>query len=603
MTGLRLPTLGPLVDSSRRTALRFPLVLASGVLAAWAGITLAEGLGDDEQYVRLGAAAALGLPLFFALTLFAERRPGQAWARWVLFGAGAAALALFWAVWPQWTESVKAARFFQLSAVLHLLVAFLPYAGFSEPNGFWYYNKALFLRFLTAALYSAVLFAGLAIAFAALDKLLGLDVPEEGYLRLWIVMAFVLNTWLFVGGVPEDLPGLEARRDYPEGLRVFTQYVLLPIVVIYLVILTVYFAKVMVTREWPSGWIGYLVSSVAVVGILSWLLVRPLEDFAEHAWVKSYTRGFYLAIMPAIVMLWLAIGKRVGQYGITERRYFLIVLSLWLAGIAVYYTVRRTRNIMIIPASLCVLGLMTFFGPWGAYAVSRRSQTGRLETLLTTYGVLSGGTVQRASREIPVGDRRQVSAALQYLVGTHGVKALPAWIGDSVVKAIERGAGARTYQATEYRVRAIMDWLAIGYVASYQGDRGLQWFAYNGSISEPEPIAGYQYAVVLDQRILQDSILVAEGAFLTYEHDAQRVLLKRRGRTLLEMSLRSLIEAAQAPRLTGPDRRQRPAFRLEARDGRAGMLALFTSLSGQVAGDTMTLRGMSAQVYVRLPND
>ena len=47
---------------------------------------------------------------------------------------------------------------------------------------------------------------------------------------------------------------------------------------------------------------------------------------AEHRWVRTYTRGFYVALLPAIVMLWLAIGKRVAQYGITERRYFLIVL-------------------------------------------------------------------------------------------------------------------------------------------------------------------------------------------------------------------------------------------------------------------------------------
>ena len=56
------------------------------------------------------------------------------------------------------------------------------------------------------------------------------------------------------------------------------------------------------------------------------------------------------SLAKALLASSLAIWKRVDQYGITERRYFLIVLSLWLAGIAVYYTVRRSRSIAVIPA-------------------------------------------------------------------------------------------------------------------------------------------------------------------------------------------------------------------------------------------------------------
>ena len=153
----RLPTLGPLVEASARTAQRFPLVLVCGALAAWAGIGLADSAGGNEQYLRLLAAATLGLPLFFALTLLGERRARTAAVRWGGLALGVVALGLFWARWPDWSDPVRAARYFQLSAACHLLVAFVPYAGFSEPNGFWHYNRALLFRFLTAALYTGVL--------------------------------------------------------------------------------------------------------------------------------------------------------------------------------------------------------------------------------------------------------------------------------------------------------------------------------------------------------------------------------------------------------------------------------------------------------------
>ena len=73
-----------------------------------------------------------------------------------------------------------------------------------------------------------VLFVGLAVALAALDNLFGLDVPAETYVRCWIALWFVVNTWVFLGGVPDDLPSLQHQTDYPTGLKVFAQYVLVP---------------------------------------------------------------------------------------------------------------------------------------------------------------------------------------------------------------------------------------------------------------------------------------------------------------------------------------------------------------------------------------
>jgi hypothetical protein len=81
----------------------------------------------------------------------------------------------------------------------HLFVAFLPYLRRNELNGFWQFNRALFLRFLTAMLYSQVLYAGLSIALVAIDKLLKIHVPPKSYLYLWILIGFIFNTWFFPG--------------------------------------------------------------------------------------------------------------------------------------------------------------------------------------------------------------------------------------------------------------------------------------------------------------------------------------------------------------------------------------------------------------------
>ena len=118
----------------------------------------------------------------------------------------------------------------------------------------------------------------MAIALGALDKLFGVDVDGETYVRIWFVVAFLVNTWIFLAVVPERLPELEHDREYPRALKIFAQYILTPLAFTYLVILLAYLVKIVAGAEWPSGWIGWLVASVSVTGLLGFLLVHPLRS-------------------------------------------------------------------------------------------------------------------------------------------------------------------------------------------------------------------------------------------------------------------------------------------------------------------------------------
>ena len=89
----------------------------------------------------------------------------------------------------------------------------LPYLAVSEPNGFWQYNRSLFLRFCLAALYSGVLYVGLVVALFAINQLFKAQIASVVYARLWLTISFVFNTWFFLAGVPRDLPALEEHRE------------------------------------------------------------------------------------------------------------------------------------------------------------------------------------------------------------------------------------------------------------------------------------------------------------------------------------------------------------------------------------------------------
>jgi hypothetical protein len=595
---MRLPSVETLITDARRTLVRFPAVIGVGLVAAVSG-AIGVDSADEDFWLRLMGTAALAIPLFLATDLTCERRRWALAVRVALWLAGAGLLAAFMAVWFRWSEPVAAGRYIQLSAAFHLLVAVAPFVGTKELHGFWQYNKTLFLRALTAALFTAVLYAGLAVALLALDNLFGLDVSEESYARLFFILAFVFNTWFFLGGVPADLSTLEHDEDYPRGLKIFAQYVLVPLVAVYLVILTLYLVKVLVTQEWPSGWIGWLVSSVAAAGIFSLLLVHPVAERAENRWMRTYARGFYIAIFPSIVMLWLAIYQRVDQYGITEPRYFLTILSVWLAGIAVYHAITRSRDIRIIPASLCVGALLTFAGPWGAYRVSESSQVNRLEQLLRSNDILENEIIRPASGPVGYTEQREINAIVRYLTGTHGTGAIAHWFNSLLTTADTLGEGTRPspQREVEERTQLIAGLLGIDYVGRWAPGVVGPFRYFVRWNRQPVDIGGYDVAVRVNG-LTEDSVVLDGDLVVRYDSASAAIEFTMRDEVVLSLALSSLLDSAAVAGVAAGGRGVDPgAMRLtaESRELRVGVYV--TSINGERGPDGVRVRDLDVQLF------
>ena len=412
---MRFPSLALLAERAAVVARRFPLTLLAGAVAATAAIISTEATRQDD-WVRLTFVAALGLPATIALRLLAERRRWSPAPRLLAPALGLVLLAGFHAIWPGPDQKHEAIRYFQLSAVVHLAVAFLPLTGSPDSLAVWQYNRRLFLGFLRAVVFSAVLFVGISIALAALDQLFGVDVEEETYLRIWFVMAFVVNTWIFLADVPRDLDALAQDTDYPRALKVFAQYILTPLVFGYLLILLAYLVKLVAGTEWPSGWIGWLVSSVAVTGLLGFLLVHPLRTDPGETWIRTYARWLFVGLIPAALMLLVALWKRIEPYGLTEPRVLAVLLGTWLLGIAIRFSLRPTSGIRLIPSSLALLLVLTLYGPQSVTGVSVASQRNRLRNHLARDPM--GGD-----------DAAQASAALRFLLEHQAGGAIAAAVG------------------------------------------------------------------------------------------------------------------------------------------------------------------------------
>jgi len=383
----KLPSLQNVLNAIQKTVLRFPLEILAAVIGTVFAIILNEikyNNPNREFYEKALMSSSLCLVLFLSVSLFFISSGKKKILRFITsLILGSLVVAFIFSFREKITQT-EFQQFFVLNVALHLLVSF---AGFLpkkyNQEEFWEFNKQLFLRILTSGLYSIVLYGGLALAILAIEKLFNFDFYNNIYLYIFFTIFGIFNTIFFLNGVPEiDNEEIPLRLNYPKGLKNFTQYVLLPLISLYLVILICYEAKILITLSLPVGWVSYLVLAFAITGILSFLLVHPIANENGNLWMRTFNRWFYFLLIPLLVLLFWAILYRINLYGFTHERYYVLLLSIWLAVVVAYFLIQKHPKIKFIPISMCLAGLFSIVGPQSADSVSKYSQLSRFETYI-----------------------------------------------------------------------------------------------------------------------------------------------------------------------------------------------------------------------------
>jgi hypothetical protein len=526
---MKLPSLHYLAQNAARGFLRFPFTLISALVAVIFGVYMAENHEDIKNifpYLNGLLTALLGIPLFFCVAVFSYSEGYARNKRLLLHLFALLVLVVIYFTLPDENSTRNTAlpyiRYAIYAITVHLLVAFIPFLGKGQLNGFWQYNRILFVRFLTSVLYSGVLFAGLSVALNSLRFLFDIDIKPEVFLDLFIVIGGLFNTWFFVSGIPDDFKSLDGIIEYPKGIRIFSQYILLPLIILYLLILYIYAGKIVALWNWPKGIVSYLIACVAVFGILNLLLIHPYGNLSGNSWIRKFSRAYYFILFPLVVLLFIAIAMRVADYGITINRYIIILLGVWLTIACVYFGAGRT-NIKFIPVSLALIIMLVSFGPWGMFSVSERSQVKRLHTILEEAKVLENGKIQRevawhadslpyvvidaaSPNEKLLTDslHNEVKSILDYLDDFHGVAAIRDWYSqdiDSIIAVANSGENPRRID----EAKAYMETMGLEYQYRFQSIYPDQFTYGSKSDLTAIDVRGYDYFFRFNKSANRDS--------------------------------------------------------------------------------------------------
>ena len=439
----KFPSLQNVLDSTKKTIFRFPLETIITVIGTIYALLLIDEKNDSTEnlYVKIIASCSLCLVLFLSLSLFFESKKAKEWIRFLTSFILGGLIAAFVFNLSEKITFIEGLHLFVLSISLHLLVSF---SGFIpkkyNQEEFWEFNKQLFIRIITSGIYSLVLYVGLAIAVTAITKLFNVDFYDEIYGYLFVIIAGLFNTIFFLAGVPEiNNETSQLNLSYPKGLKNFTQYVLLPLISLYLVILISYEIKILVTLSLPVGWVSYLVLVFAVFGILSFLLIHPIAKETGNLWMRTFSRWFYYLLVPLLGLLFWAILYRINLYGFTHERYYVLLLSIWLSVVVVYFIIQKQPKIKFIPISMCLFGLLSIAGPQSADSISKQSQLSRFEKYIKVID----------NKKLTFEQEKDLSSIVEFLEENYGVNVLLPFTGNKLSALIKNDKTPNSSQIME----------------------------------------------------------------------------------------------------------------------------------------------------------
>lgn len=373
----------------------YPFVLLMSLTTAVLLIALVEFDHQLDEYIvaKLAICSSLGIAVLFSTKMLGQRVGKE--LLWNFLGI--ILLIGFYFILPSNKDDFDEVYVFVLVPtviLVHLFVSFSAYIAPSSEVSFWQYNKSLFINFILSGIFTGVLTLGVVLALLAVDNLFNIKISDHLYGDTSIFLGVFGNTVIFLLFSGAGLFHLEKITPYPTVLKFFTQFILIPLLLLYVVILYFYSAKIVLAWELPQGWVSYLILAYAMLGILALLLVHPLKNDSTRSWVRIFSTIFYYSLIPLIILLFTAIFTRILEYGYTEPRYYVLLLALWLFTVQLYFIFYKKASIKFIPISLFTFGLFALLFPFlNSFSVAIRSQKNQLEHVLTSNQVLENGII------------------------------------------------------------------------------------------------------------------------------------------------------------------------------------------------------------------
>lgn len=512
---MKIPSLQFISQTTLKTFQRFPLVVLFTLTATVLSVVMVEyDLKDTLLYVNYLLTLILGAVLFINITLYKEcflvNQPNKINT---LYGIAALFLIGVYFSFPNasknYNEHIPYIRYTIFAITLHLGISFIPFLKNQQSDTFWYYNKTLFIRYITGFIYSNFIIIGLFLALFSINNLFNINIHENLYFDIVIVTYGIFNTLYFLAGIPKNINQNSAIATAPKSLKILSQYILLPLLCIYLAILFSYTAKILFSGIWPKGIVSNLIIGLAILSFFYVLFVYPYSKQKENAWMLVFNKFLYTSLAILSLILFTAILMRVSNYGITIQRYTIICFGIWILLNSIYL-IFKPNHIQLIPISLALILLICSFGPWSIFSVSENSQVNRLKSILEQNHILENGKIKNEIKWnyddqdnhtenehlLTPKLREEVRSIIRYLDDYHGFESIQPWFTSNLANRVKTEKQNKNHYVNETEV--YLTAMGISSFSYENMNNPPNYTTYTATEQPYTNVSGYDYLLDFD---------------------------------------------------------------------------------------------------------
>jgi len=486
-----------ILPNMKRGIERFPLTIFCGIIVFLLSFYVLETSGTNnnrfiEEVLKFIFLMILCIPLTAALELIREKYfSGK--NKWIIRALNAMITLAFIVFYRfYYLYEVGKELFFDNSEkllatgiIFFLFFLLAPIIGKKDEEE--KYFQSVIVDKAVTVLFSVVLFLGLTVVFLTVDGLSLIKLEGKIYVETWLFVVFVFAMIFFASKLKKVDENLE-EYEIHKVFKFLIYFIVIPLITIYTGILYIYFGKMLITRSWPQGLVSHLILWYTIFSLFIMIMVTPMTKKDPVA--KVFKKYFPFASIPLLALSIVSISKRISQYGVTELRYFIVLLGIWLIFCMVSSIFKARLSVILI--SLIAVVYISVFSPVNNRRITIMSQNKRLERILIKHGLLKDGKLVKNSG-LNENQKYEITDVLNYILGIRDKKE-----GIENVQPFGKSDGKPYTNIDEFEKAVGIDhsWYQYGsgtddYYAVFTINEKQQ----NDSYNAVEEVNGYEYLV------------------------------------------------------------------------------------------------------------
>ena len=286
----------------------------------------------------------------------------------------------------------------------------------------WNFTNSQMCAMITATVFSWGVFVAVGLIFMTVFALFNFD-EYKVMTCAETVFGFGIPAVIFLHLIPRrnDAEAMEKGFKASKFQCGTAKYFLLLVTVVYMAILYVYGLKILFTWELPRGVVSWSVTGLTMAVLMTLFLLEGVRrTHPDDSLTLRAVKWLPVAMLPLFVLMSVGLLYRIGQYGLTASRLYVLTFNVWCYIVFLYMILSRTRIYSGVAISFAVVFMATSVLPYFNYttltdAMMRRNLREALVEMGFSEFPVSEEAFVKAFEALPKERRKDIESKIHYL--------------------------------------------------------------------------------------------------------------------------------------------------------------------------------------------